>query len=92
MKGVMKLKLDSLSKISEVCKKHSPDILSVVGIVEMVTSTIMAIQKDPKRLYEVLYQTTGNEFYKTRYMQITHSNNWLKMHGYPMNRKSHIKN
>lgn len=80
------MKLDSLSKISELCKKHSPKILT-----GMVTNTTMAIKKDSKRLYEVLYRATGNEFYKTRNMQITHSNNWLKMHGYPMNRKSHIK-
>lgn len=82
------MKLDTLSKIKKLCNEYVPEMLYPAGIIGILTS--MTGYVDLKRVYKVLYQNSGNEFYKIRYMQLTHSNNWLKMHGYPMRRKTLI--
>ena len=37
--------------------------------------------------WKLMYDITGSEIYLLRYLQMTKTNNWLKMHGYPMRRK-----
>lgn len=76
-------------EVKELFKKYSPQILTTVGAVGFIANTNISSMRT-KRMYEALYKATGNEFYKIRVMQITHSNNWLKMHGYPMNRKRNM--
>lgn len=56
-----------LTKIKEFIRKHSPEILTVVGVAATVSNACLAVRLNGR--------------YKRR------SNNWLKMHGYPMRRK-----
>lgn len=49
-------------KVSEIVKKHKPEILCAVGVASLIDSMMI---NPPKRK----------------------SNNWLKMHGYPMRRR-----
>lgn len=74
-------------KAKELIKKHTPQIVTTVGVASFIVSTHIGSQMRTERVYKALYIATGNKFYKMRVMQMTHSNNWLKMHGYPMNRK-----
>ena len=38
---------------------------------------------------EVMYKITGEEKQHVEYLRMTKSNNWLRMHGYPMRRNNH---
>ncbi len=38
-------------------------------------------------VYWSLYKATREDKYLAKYYRITKSNNWLKMHGYPLRRK-----
>ena len=75
-----------LSKISDKVLNHIPETLSVLGVAATMIGTMMCMKFEPK-LYNIRYKRTGNEYYLIRYYQKTKSNNWLKMHGYPMRRK-----
>ncbi len=85
------MKLDSIHKIYESFEKHSPEILIAVGVAGYIGSTLMVINRNNPLVHKALYQATGNKYYEIRYMQLTHSNNWLKMHGYPMRRKLRMR-
>lgn len=75
-----------LNKLGDKILKHSPSVLSVVGIAAMVVRTMMGAKIRPE-IFMRIYRATGNEYYRIRYYQMTKSNNWLRMHGYPMRRK-----
>lgn len=79
------MKLDSIINIREKLEIYSPDITLGAGIVGMVTSAMMTC-RSPK-IYLTLYKTTGEERWLVKYLRLTKSNNWLRMHGYPMRRK-----
>lgn len=81
------MKLDSITKMKDVVKKHSPEILLGAGIAGMIAQTMMV--RNPSRVYLNLYKATGDESYLVKYYRLTKSNNWLKMHGYPMRRRTH---
>ena len=74
------------NKIRDISKKSSPEILSTAGIVGMIYSNIFTYGIGRLHMLSVLYRTTGDNKYLVEYLQLTKSNNWLRMHGYPMNR------
>lgn len=74
------------NKIRGICKKSAPEILSGAGVVGMIYSNIFTYGKSRLNMLNVLYRRTGNKKYLVRYLQLTKSNNWLRMHGYPTNR------
>ena len=73
--------------ISDVCSTYPPKTLSVADIAYRVMDNAKLTVECCKRVLNSLYGATGNGYYRVRYMQVTHTNNWLKMHGYPMRRK-----
>lgn len=72
--------------ISSIISKHSPTILTAIGVFGTIANSIMATKRNPKHLF-AMYQVTGNEEYLVKYYRMTKSNNWLKMHGYPMRQR-----
>jgi hypothetical protein len=72
--------------VSSIISKHSPTILTAIGVIGAIASSIMATKRNPKILL-AMYRATGNEDYLIRYYRMTKSNNWLKMHGYPMRQR-----
>lgn len=73
--------------MKEMLKKHEAMILSagVVGMMAYIPTSDRKIQ-----VYKALYKATGCDYYRVRFIQMTHSNNWLKTHGYPMRRKRSV--
>lgn len=69
--------------VSETMRRYAPELLSVVGI----ASTACAAEINYLRMERLAaaYGELRTEY--DRYMRRTRSNNWLKMHGYPMRRK-----
>lgn len=84
----MRLERSMIRNATNLCKKYQPVILSVAGIMPMIYT--IYTKRDKARIYMALYNSTKNEYYWVRYLQLTHSNNWLRMHGYPM-KKRHFK-
>jgi hypothetical protein len=78
----------TIRKISTILSKNTPEIVTCIGIV----GTIMSIKlgMNPDRLF-IRYQITGDEKYLLDYYRMTKSNNWLRLHGYPMRRKVQIR-
>lgn len=72
--------------LTTIMRKNTPAILCGLGVVATVARTMMSIKRDA-RYWKIMYESTGCEYYKLRYLQMTKSNNWLRMHGYPMKRK-----
>lgn len=68
-------------RIKTFLKKYEPTIITVAGIANVIMCRIT-----PEG-YLRLYQTTGDELYLAKYLRLTKSNNWLKMHGYPIRRR-----
>ena len=81
------MKLDTLSNITKATRTYSPEVILPIGVVNMISSVILSAKRMQPEIYKILYHRTHNHYYKIRYIQLTHTNNWLKMHGYPMNRK-----
>ena len=75
-----------LNKLGDTIRKHSPAILTVIGAAATVMQAMMGSRIGPE-IFMRMYRTTGDEYYRIRYYQMTKSNNWLRMHGYPMKRK-----
>lgn len=75
----------------DVITKYEPDMLSVVGLAMMVCNVKLAVHKNIK--LRDIYESSDAAFkrYKRRAFMKTHSNNWLKMHGYQKKRKCHLK-
>ena len=57
-------------------EKHAPKYISSIGIAASVINIREAFKK-----FERCFR---------KYMRNTRSNNWLKMHGYPMRRKGEL--
>lgn len=77
--SAVKLKLQGLI---DCARKHTPEILTAAGLASALTTVFT--NWDPVIRYKSLYKATGSEYHKIRYMQVAHSNNWMKMHGYPI--------
>lgn len=82
------MELKSVYETMNYVKKHKPEIMIASGMVGIICDIQSSLRGNKPLLYKRLYEYTRNEYYEIRYMQLTHSNNWLKMHGYPMRRKS----
>ena len=57
-------------------EKYTPEYISPIGIEASIIKLREAFKK--------------SERYFRKYMRNTRSNNWLKMHGYPMRRKGEL--
>lgn len=69
--------LNVVSKNEEKLKSYIPEIICVNPIVLVMSNTMHY-----RRMITCL------NAYKMKVIRSTRSNNWLKMHGYPMRRKS----
>lgn len=74
-------------EVRNCVKKYAPDILLSVGVIGTVMSGMMRSAERSHVYYRMMYRLTNSRYYDIRYMQLTHSNNWLRMHGYPMNKR-----
>ena len=74
-------------KISEMVKKHTPEILTVWPMIHMLEEQYIVNDRRLKALEES-YGIVNKELekYRHRVMRRTRSNNWLRLHGYPMRR------
>lgn len=70
--------LNVVSKNEEKLNSYIPEIICVNPIVLVMSNTMRY-----RRMITCL-----NAYKDEGYIRSTHSNNWLKMHGYPMRRKS----
>lgn len=78
---------DSLVIVHE-WKPYIPDTLNVMGIVNTVAEVNIAFHNNRIAVLKALASRDNpNVRFVIKYMQSTHSNNWLKMHGCPMKRK-----
>lgn len=57
-------------------EKYTPEYISPIGVVASIITIREAFKK--------------SERYFRKYMRKARSNNWLKMHGYPMRRKGEL--
>lgn len=80
----------NIKQVTEAIHKRMPAVLAVAAYVGMsiqvrslsMSNIIRANQLKAK------YIITGNRLYLLEYLQMTMSNNWLKMYGYPMARRA----
>ena len=77
-----------LEKFSEVMIKDSSKIITAAGVMLSVMSNMHSIARRPN-YWEMRYKITGEEKYHVKYLRMTKSHIWLKMHGYPMRRNNH---
>ena len=59
-------------------EKHAPEYISPIGIAASIINLREA------------FKNKKSERYFRKYMRNSRSNNWLKMHGYPMRRKGEL--
>lgn len=79
-----------MTEVKENMVKHAPSCLSVDPITSMfIVIKAAATQHCRNVALADAYMTMNAEFarYRLKAIQETHSNNWLRMHGYPMRRK-----
>lgn len=72
----------------EHINSHGPAILTGIGIIGTVISAQMSVRRDPNHMLR-MYRITGDEQYYVKYLRMTKSNNWLRMHGYAMRTRKH---
>lgn len=72
----------------EIVNAHIPELLTLGGFVRIFLG--FSGKKPSPRDYLRLYELTGEENYKIRHLQLTKSNNWLRLHGYPMRKKDWV--
>lgn len=72
-----------------IIREHTPEVLTGIGVVGTVMSTMLVVSqyKNKAVYYKIMYEHTGSDIYLIKYLQMTKTNNWLKMHGYPMRRR-----
>jgi hypothetical protein len=78
---------DRLLGVRETMVKYAPRFLSVSGVTCLLEAA--AVEAERRTKLTEAYERTNAEFarYKLTAIQDSHSNNWLKMHGYPMRRR-----
>lgn len=76
----------NMEELREMVMKHTPEVLRP----EYVAGMIYSIRKTTKRLNDLKksYEDLDRAFmeYARNATRKIHSNNWLKLHGYPMRR------
>ena len=63
-------------EIAKKIEKYMPEYISPIGVVASIINIREAFKKSERSF--------------RKYMRNTRSNNWLKMHGYPMRRKGEL--
>lgn len=63
-------------ELSKKIEKHTPEYVSMIGMAASIINIREAFKKS-ERCFR-------------KYMRNARSNNWLKMHGYPMRRKGEL--
>ena len=78
---------DRLLRVRETMAKYAPRSLSVFGVAYILEAAVMEAKRHIAltEAYECMNAEIAR--YKLTVIQNSHSNNWLKMHGYPMRRK-----
>lgn len=81
------MNVDTLFRVKENMTKYAPQYLSVSGIACILEGALIEAKRSAT--LSAAYESMNAEFarYKLRVIQNSHSNNWLKMHGYPMRRR-----
>lgn len=78
-------------KLSESVKgylrKHSSEIITGIGLIGSIAQLTILSGTNRLRVLKLLYKQTGDPKYDILIKRMTKSNNWLRMHGYPMRRK-----
>jgi hypothetical protein len=69
--------------MAEYVNNHGSKIITASGIIGAVISARMSVNRDPNHMM-LMYRITGDEQYYVKYLRMTKSNNWLRMHGYAM--------
>ena len=91
MKGVIFTLNEELKKYletsKEIMKKYVPEILCAPGI----AMSLMDISHVKHNANMQILKTLADQsdYYRLKYIRKTRSNNWLRIHGYPMRRKGH---
>ena len=67
----------------------TPAIYAAVCLKGVQLCRLFEKQTRIRPLYASRYKLIGDTKYEIMYLQLTKSNNWLKVHGYPMKRKVH---
>ena len=80
------IKLDKVHEVFKIIRKYEPEILCSASVCRTMASVTAYTRKTPM-VYWSLYKATREDKYLAKYYRITKSNNWLKMHGYPLRRK-----
>lgn len=87
------MKHTDIKSIASIMKKYSPEILTGIGVAGTICTAMCSVSLYKKNVYykrlRRLCPGYANEH--CRYLQTIKSNNWLKMHGYPMRRKTNNK-
>lgn len=78
---------NKLETVNGIIGKYIPEELSIVGVNAMVASCALSALSSEMQVLRTLAK--HNICFKVKYLQKTRSNNWLKIHGYPMKRKIH---
>ena len=78
---------DSLVTIHD-WEPYIPETLNIMGIVKTVADCKIAVRNNRITVIKALAsRDKPNGRYVIKYIQLTHSNNWLRMHGYPMKKR-----
>ena len=79
----------NFDKLKETIRKHEPICMSGIGIANLIISIKLANRSEIRRRALKELARYYGEPYQTMLMRKIHSNNWLKIHGYPMKRRKH---
>lgn len=74
------------SEIEDMDSKYSPATSTVTRLIAMAIKGMRGARITPKFSMPIII---SDENYRIKYYRATKSNNWLRMHGYPMRRKIH---
>lgn len=83
------MSLINAKRLALMLNKHSPEILIGIGIAGITAQSMMAVKslENKADYWKLMYEITGHKIYLYRYLQMTKTNNWLRMHGYPMRKR-----
>ena len=76
-----------LEVYKEIMKKYTPTIVTSAGVAMFVDD--ISHRKNVAMMQALNTLANYSELYRSKYLRKFKSNNWLKMHGYPMRRKGH---
>ena len=76
-----------LETSKEIMKKYVPEILCTPGIAMNLMEFSHVKYNANMQILKTL--ADQSDYYRLKYIRKTRSNNWLRIHGYPMRRKEH---